>query len=135
MKILGKKEFLDGGSLPKEFVPTPEIEPDSGVYVRGMDGTSRDKFEASIVQMKDQKTNFNMINIRAKLASMTICDEGGNLLFTEADMQALGKKSAIVLQRIFVVGQRLSGIGERDVEELTTGLQENPFDGSASVLP
>ena len=38
---------------------------------------------------------------------------------SDADMEALGEKSAAALQRVFDVARRLSGMSESDVEELT----------------
>jgi hypothetical protein len=128
--ILTKEQILEVKDLVIETVSVPEW--GGEVLVRGMTGADRDKFEASIVQMRNQKTNFNMVNIRAKLASMTICDDQGKKIFSEADIKDLSGKSASALQRIFTVAQRLSGIGEEDVEELTKGLEENPLEGSVS---
>ena len=72
-------------------------------------------------------------NIRAKLCALTICDESGTRLFNEADVQALGEKSAVELSKVFIVAQRLSGITDADVKELSEGLKENPFEDSASA--
>ena len=129
--ILDKNAILKADDLKKELVNVPEWGGD--VYVRGMTGADRDKFEASIVQTRGKDQTLNMVNIRAKLASMTICDEKGNRIFTETDVKDLSNKSAHALQRIFVVAQKLSGIGDDDVKELAEGLQENPLDDSASA--
>lgn len=98
------------------------------VYVRGMTGAERDSFEASLLARN--KKDVDLSNVRARLCALTICDEQGNRLFTEADVKALGAKAAGELQKVFTVAQRLSGLTEEDAEEL--GLQENPFGGSAS---
>lgn len=129
--ILDKKSILLADDVVKELVSVPEWGGD--VWVRGMTGASRDKFEASIVQTRGKDQSLNMVNIRAKLASMTICDEAGQRLFSDADIAELSNKSAAALQRIFAVAQRLSGIGEEDVKELAEGLKENPLEGSASA--
>ena len=129
--ILDKNAILKADDLKKELVNVPEWGGD--VYVRGMTGADRDKFEASIVQTRGKDQTLNMVNIRAKLASMTICDEKGNRIFSEADVKELSGKSAHALQRIFVVAQKLSGIGDEDVKELAEGLQENPLDDSVSA--
>ena len=129
--ILDKKAILLADDVVKELVSVPEWGGD--VWVRGMTGASRDKFEASIVQTRGKDQSLNMVNIRAKLASMTICDEAGQRLFSDADIAELSNKSAAALQRIFAVAQRLSGIGEEDVKELAEGLKENPLEGSASA--
>ena len=103
--------------------------------MRGMSGEARDKFEMLILQINGKSKKANTENFRAKLASMTVCDENGDLLFTEDDVKELAKKSAAALQRIFIVAQRLSRIGNEDVKELAEGLQENPLEDSASVSP
>jgi len=97
-----------------------------------MTGAERDQFESSIVQQRGKNHSVNMVNIRAKLASQTVCDESGKRLFTDADVKALGAKSAVALQRVFDIAQRLSGITSEDVDELAKELDENPFDGSVS---
>jgi hypothetical protein len=127
---LNKQEILQADDVVKELVHVPEWGGD--VYVKGMTGAERDKFEASIVKMTGKEQTFNMTNFRAKLASMTICDEQGKRLFSDADIIELSNKSANALQRIFTVAQRLSGIGDNDVKELTEGLKANPTEDSAS---
>lgn len=127
---LNKEEILQAQDLPTELVSIPEWGGD--VYVRGMTGAERDKWEASIVQTRGKDQTLNMVNIRAKLASITICDEQGNRLFTDADIARLSAKSAHALQRVFLVAQKLSGIGEDDVKELAEGLQADPKEDSTS---
>lgn len=131
--MLNKKDILTANDIVKEIVNVPEWGGD--VYVRGMTGRQRDQFEASIIQTRGNDRSLNMDNIRAKLASMTICDEEGKRIFTDADIAELSNKSAVALQRIFTVAQRLSGIGEQDVDELAEGLKEVPFDDSVSASP
>ena len=124
VSALKRDDILAVKDIQVELVPVPEW--GGEVYVKGMDGTERDAFEASIVEQRGKKTSVNMSNVRAKLAAQTICDENGQRLFNDADVKALGKKSASALQRVFEVAQRLSGIGDSDIKELTEGLQANP---------
>lgn len=124
MTPLSKKDILTADDIKRELVPVPEWGGD--VWVRGMTGAERDKFESGIVEQRGSNQTLNMSNIRAKLASMTICDGDGKRLFAEGDVQALSQKSAAVLQRVFVVAQRLSGIGDDDVKELVGEMIENP---------
>ena len=131
--ILSKKDILSADDITKELVSVPEWGGD--VYVRGMTGKQRDAFEASIIQTRAKDQTLNMVNIRAKLASMTICDEEGKRIFSDADIAELSGKSAVALQRVFVVAQRLSGIGDQDVQELAEGLKEVPFEDSALDSP
>ena len=130
MALLNKKAILEVKDIEIEQVDVPEW--GGHVFVKGMTGMERDTFEASIVQQRGKDARVNMVNIRAKLAAQTICDEEGLRLFNDKDVKALGKKSANALQRVFDVAQRLSGITEDDVDELAENLEKNPLDGSAS---
>ena len=128
MTVLNRDEILQVKDIEIEEVEVPAW--GGSVFVKGMTGTERDAFEASIVQQRGKNASVNMANIRAKLASQTICDKDGLRLFTDADIKALGKKSATALQVVFDVAQRLSGISGDDVEELAKEMDANPFDGS-----
>ena len=129
MALLTKQEILDIQDIEIEQVDV--VEWGGHVFVKGMSGIERDTFEASIVQQRGKDARVNMVNIRAKLAAQTICDEEGVKMFTEKDVHALGKKSASALQRVFDVAQRLSGITGDDIEELAEEMEANPSDGSA----
>jgi superfamily II RNA helicase len=128
MAVLTRDDILQAKDIKIELVPTPGW--GGEVYVKGLNGAERDKFEGSLIIMRGKDKQMNMANIRAKLASMSICDEKGKRLFNENDVQALSQKSAAELQRVFAVAQRLSGISDEDVEELAEELKNDPFDGS-----
>ena len=132
-KILNRTEILNVNDIVIEEVHVPEWGEDAVVYVKGMTGAERDKFESSLVVLRGKSQTLNMANIRAKLASLTICDENGKRLFNEQDVQVLSQKSASALQRVFVVAQKLSRIGDEDIEELAEGLKADPFDGSPTA--
>ena len=111
--MLNRDAILGSSDLPKELVSVPEWGGD--LYVRTLNGTERDLFEQSMVGKKN-KTNLD--NVRARFAVLTICDESGARLFTANDAEALGKKSASALDRVFAVAQRLNGFSSEDAEEL-----------------
>lgn len=102
------------------------------VRIKSMTGKERDDFEASILEQRGNHRVTNLSNVRAKIAALTVVDENGKRLFTEQDTKTLSQKNASALQQIMIVAQKLSGIGEDDVEELTEELEENPFDNSAT---
>ncbi len=112
---LSKDAILQADDLAKEVVNVPQWGGD--VYVRTMTGEERDAFEASLMPAKGTgKGDYK--NLRAKLCAIAICDEEGNRLFTDKEVEALGKKSAAALNKIFDTAQRLNGIGKADMEEL-----------------
>lgn len=114
-KLLTRDDILQAQDLPTERVSVPEWSGE--VLVRGLTGAERDKFEASIVVRKGNRTDFNPDNMRAKLVALCVIDEQGNRLFTDDDVKILGKKSATALDRVFQVAQRLSGLQPGAIEE------------------
>jgi hypothetical protein len=109
MALLTKEAILAANDLPTERVAVPEWGGD--VLVRTMTGADRDAFEASLIGKEGR-----MENVRARLVSLTLCTETGERLFDDAEVAALGKKSARALDRVFSVAQRLNGIGTEQVE-------------------
>lgn len=124
-KILTRDDILKISDIQIERVSVPEWGGD--ILVRSMSGTERDQFEASMVEQRGKNRRYNLQNIRAKLASLTICDESGERLFTEQDVKELGKKNATALQRVLIVAQKLSGITDEDVDELAEEMKNDPF--------
>ena len=122
---LTRDQILQVEDITKELVSVPEW--GGEVYVRGMTGDERDTFEGSLLVNRGKDQTVNLRNIRAKLASLTVCDEKGKRIFSEADTLALARKSAAALQRVFVVAQKLSGITDADVKDLAGELEKDPF--------
>ena len=130
VNILTREQILDAQDLQTEVVEVPEW--GGSVKVQGMTGRDRDAFEAEIIERKGKDFNVNMQNIRAKLVSLSLVNGDGQRVFTDKDVAALGKKSAVALDRIFTVAQKLSGISKEDVEELAKNLESVPSDASGS---
>ena len=129
--MLSREEILNASDIQIELVHVPEWGGD--VYVRGMSGAERDQFEATVISVGvGSDRSVNLENIRAKLCAMTICDAEGKKYFSSSDIKDLSKKSAIALQRIFTVAQRLSGLTQTDIDELAEGLDKDPLEDSAS---
>src|SRR5690606_35415422 len=115
---LKREEILKIDDIKTEEELVPEWGARGGVLVRGLNGAERDRFEGSILHQSGKKTKVNMQNARARLVQMSTVDEDGKLIFSAADVLALGSKNAAALDRIFDVASRLSGISEDDMEEL-----------------
>jgi len=117
MAILTRDEILQADDMRIETVAVPEW--GGEVRVKSLTGAERDLFEASITQQIGGKASVVIANMRAKLCAMAIVNENGVNLFSQADVETLGVKSAAALDRVFGVAQRLAGLSPRDVEELT----------------
>ena len=132
-KLLGKDDILNAKDAEFEIIEVPEW--GGSVKIKGMTGTERDVFEGSL-QGKDPRTKESIVvykNARAKLASLSIVNDAGERLFAEKDILALGKKSASALNRVFEVAQRLSGITDKDIEELEGNSLPDQGDDSTSI--
>lgn len=110
--MLTKEQILSASDLEYEEVEIPEW--GGTLRLRPMTGSERDAWETSVFQ--DGKPNF--ANVRARLVSLCAVDEKGERLFSEADAEALGKKSASALDRAFQVAQRLNALSPSDIEDL-----------------
>jgi len=114
--ILSRDAILGVADIKAEPLEVPEW--GGSVYVRMLSGRERDNFEASL---RDPATGNagNLSDFRAKFASLVIADEKGERLFSEADIDALGKKSAQALDRVLESGMKINALGKKDVDDLT----------------
>lgn len=132
--ILTREAILQAQDLPSEAVEVPEW--GGAVLVRGLSGAERDAFEAGVIAPKLEKNgksgSMDMRNIRAKLAALCIVDEVGQRIFSDGDVEALGRKSAAALDRVFSAAQRLSGLSQADVEELAKNSGSGQSESSTS---
>lgn len=116
MGVLTKDQILAADDITRELLHVPEWGGD--VYLVAMTGEQRDKWELEIVAQRGDDIKTNRKNIRATLASMVLQDEQGNLLFSVADIEALGKKSSSALNRIFTRAMKINKLGKDDLDEL-----------------
>jgi len=135
--MITRESVLKVKTCKVEPVECPEIE--SGVvYVRGVTAAQKGRYEKALYTLgrdgKPKIVDRELERVRLRLCVMTICDENGTLLFneTDEDMAAIGEMPASVIDRIFDVAQRLSGMTDEDVDELTRGMSD-PLEGSPSA--
>jgi len=113
-EYLSREQILAVQDCKIEEVDVPEW---GGIIrVKALSGTERDQLEAAIIGKSGEERNYN--NLRARMVALTVVDESGDLIFETKDIAALGAKNARALDRIFDVGQRLSGMTAKDVKEL-----------------
>jgi hypothetical protein len=120
--------ILAAKDIKTEEVAVPEW--GGTVLVKALNGSERDRFEASIYETVGRVQVAKTENIRAKLVALTVVGEDLNALFTAGDIAALGAKSAAALDRVFAVAQRLAKITAEDVEELAKNSIADQADSS-----
>lgn len=127
LELLTKEQILQADDRPIE-----EIEVDGWggkVRVRGLTGTERDQYESSLLKASKQG---DYRGVRARLVALSVVDTDGNRMFSFEEAERLSEKSAVALDKVFWVAQRLSGLRQKDIEELTADLADRQSVGSIS---
>jgi hypothetical protein len=114
-------QILEADDTKIEPVDVPEW--GGEVLVRGLSGTERDDYEASIQQIRpkpdgSREVVFVRANARAKLLVKCLIDEQGNRLFKDTDAAALGRKNGAIIDRLYDVAAALSGMGDANEQEI-----------------
>jgi hypothetical protein len=121
---LNKAAILAAGDYKLEKVTVPEWGGD--VYIKTISGVDRDRFEEGYSEQR-------MKNFRSRFLVLTLSDENGGRLFTDAEVEELGKKSSLVINRLFDKAWSLNAFTNEAVEELGNDSTVVPSDGSISA--
>lgn len=127
--MLSKDDILNATDIQFQVVPVPEWGGD--VRVRSMTGADRDAYEQSLMASRGPDEKANLRNVRARLVAFCAVDDAGERLFSDADVDALGTKSARALDRVFDVASKLNGMGAGEIAEL--GKPSAATDSGASI--
>jgi hypothetical protein len=143
--ILSREEIL--AAQDRRPIAVPAADWGGVVLVRGLSGHERDKWEIETQSNRTPDVEKNLENLRADLAARTIVGPDDpnadpedpettfHLLFSKADVEALGEKSAKPLDLIFEVASALSGVSNRDVQKLVAGLPLDQTVSTGSATP
>lgn len=138
MSLLSKNDIFAADDRSYEDVKVPEWINASGdceVRVRGLNGTERDAYEASIDKQVKGKPVKDYRNFRARLVALSVINEDGSQMFEQNEVAALAKRSSAPLSRLFDVACRLSGITDEDVEALEGNSEPAQSGPATSDLP
>ena len=128
--MLSKQQIIDVDDLGTVEVEVPEW--DGSVLVRPLTAKQRGQFTAALVDQRQGGRTLRLQDIQIRLCGLSIVDESGKRMFSDAEMAILGGKSSAALQHVFEVAQRLSGLSEEQVEELAGNSDETPSEDSLS---
>ncbi len=126
---LDKAMILTASDRPIEKISCPEWGGD--VYLRAMRGDDRDSWEQKHAKLREDWRGLRSSTVAAHL----VTEAGEPLGFTDAEVLKLGEKNAAVLDRLFDVCQRLSGITDADIEGLEKNLPAAPSGRNGSSCP
>lgn len=111
--FLTKEDILAADDLPFEDVIVPEW---GGKKVRviGLNAKDAQEYSSRLVSVdsKGRVQKMHLEHVITDLLVRTLVDESNRPLFGAGELDALGKKSAVVLTRLSEIAQRLSGMGD-----------------------
>ena len=112
-KTLNRDQIVAISDIKTEYIDVPEW--GGTVALRELTGAERDAFEAQMVKTVNGKREADMANLRAKLVAACLVDgQTGDRLFDDKTIHQLGNKSAVALDRLFRVAQRMNGMDGPD---------------------
>jgi hypothetical protein len=129
-----KDQIIGAEDLSHEDVDVPEW--DVMVRVRGLSGTDRDAYEAKAVAVRKggQDVELRLQDFRSRLLVKCLYDpKTDERVFDDNDIKALGAKSGVVIERLFNVARRLSGMDNESLEEARGNSKAAPSGSSTSV--
>ena len=126
MTKLTKADIFKADDLPTKDMDIPEW--GGTLTVRTLTGIERDEWESAFVN----QDKIAIRGLKARLVQLTTMNGDGQQMFTKADLQKINSKSASVIDRIFQVSQRLSGLTKEDAEEMVENSDAGPAGGSVS---
>lgn len=130
MADLTRDEILAIEDLPIERVDVPEWK--GAVYMRTLSGKQRDEFTQLATDRRAAK-RFDIRGLKVRLVSMALCGKDGKLLFAGNDDETkLNAKAGAAIDRLFQIAQRLSGLSDDELEEMTADFVEGPNARSGS---
>jgi hypothetical protein len=107
--ILTKEQIKAVDDLRSRIVSVDVPEWGGSVNIRPMDVRELDEYSNDAMRSKAS----GLKDFRTRLVAYCLCDENGNRLFTEKDIDALAGKSGTVMDRLYRACDELNDIGTK----------------------
>lgn len=120
IEMLSRNQILTVQDLRRELVVVPEW--DGTVYVRGFTALEREEVEMRSMAMIDIATGTikdarQMAGLKAWIVARTVVDSDGQRVFSDADIDGLQGKNALVINRLADITGRLSSLDVGETEK------------------
>jgi hypothetical protein len=120
---MSKSRIVSAADTKLDTVNVPEW--GGEVCLKTLTGSERDSFEESYSGEK-------MKNFRCRFLVLTLCDENGERLFADDEADVVGKKSALVINRLFEKAWQLNAFSDAAVDSLGKDSPSDQSDVSTS---
>lgn len=135
MAELTGQQILESAGVETKLVDVSKWIPDGEIRIRVMSGEQHDAYEKSLLKItvKGNKVTQepDISNRTAKLLARCICDAEGRSLFSEKQIDELGKKNGPMLRHLAKEATELNGL-DKSVEDLAKNLSTSPESDSST---
>lgn len=131
---LTREEILAAKDMPPlKKLNVPEWGGD--IYLRALELNEKDIHDQHMLYWKGKKGNVTgeVKNLRASKLAKVIVDEAGKRLFSDADIEALGKKNAVVMCRIWDESEAIDAVDKEAIDEAEKNSETTPSDSTATT--
>lgn len=132
--VLTREQIDSVRDAVREYVDVPEWGSDAQVIMQAMGADERDAWEASMIDSRN-KNQMNYRQARAKLVARCLVDEEGKRLYSDTDVDAIGKRNGAVINRLFEVAKRINALEKKDVDSLVKNSSAGQSGDSPSASP
>ena len=114
--MLTREDFLKPSPPTVVRCDVPEM--GGHVFCRSLTSRERSLFDRSFVTAKGSPNLKRQAELRERMLLACVCNESGELLFREGDLEAISRQPAAVIERIVEVCQPLCGLAsDADLEK------------------
>lgn len=141
-EVLSADEFLGIEDADAEWVDLSEWAGEGrGVWIRSMTAEERDAYEQSLIKQSQGRGSrggsieMDLRNARAKLVARCAvsAEHDGVRIFTDADATKIGNKNAPMIDALYDVASRVSGIRQEDLDEVLEDFEDRPVAGGSTA--
>lgn len=99
------------------------------VFVRSLSGTEKELFSQAVNVVRNGKSEVNDVGLRARYLAVALCDQHKQPLFTLDQVEALGSRNTLVLDRVWKAALELNaGTDETRDEQLKNSKPDQSAD-------
>ena len=141
-KVLTGAEFLAIEDDDAEWADLSRWAGDgTGVWIRSMTADERDSYEQSLIKQSQGRgarggsVEMDLRNARAKLVARCAvsAEVDGVRIFTDEDAVKIGNKNAPMIDMLYDVASRVSGIRKEDLDEVLEDFEDSPAEGGSTA--